>query len=172
MSTYRSPLILTYNREKAISYAYRWAMGRNPVYFDFENFGGDCTNFASQCIYAGSGVMNWTPVYGWYYANSYSRTASWTGVNFLYDFLVRNSGSGPFAEEAAVVDAQPGDIVQISFSHKNVFNHSPVITSVGSPPSPDNILVAAHTDNVADYPLTGYEGTYLRYIHILGVRRW
>ena len=52
---------LTYDRAKAVAYAERWALSRNPRYYDFEDIGGDCTNFASQCIYAGAGVMNWTP---------------------------------------------------------------------------------------------------------------
>ena len=55
---------LTYDRAKAVAYAERWALSRNPRYYDFEDIGGDCTNFASQCIYAGAGVMNWTPVTG------------------------------------------------------------------------------------------------------------
>ena len=42
-----------YNRELAVAYAHRWAYGRNPEYFDFQGIGGDCTNFASQCIYGG-----------------------------------------------------------------------------------------------------------------------
>jgi hypothetical protein len=162
--------VFSYDREKAVGYACRWAESRNPAYFDFENFGGDCTNFASQCIFAGSGIMNWTPVTGWYYASSYNRTASWTGVNFLYDFLINNKGPGPFAELVDVSDVMPGDIVQLSFSSKNVFNHSPVIIGTGSPPGFDNILVAAHTDDVCDYPLTGYDWAFIRFIHILGVR--
>ena len=43
---------ILYNREEAVSYARKWALGRNPAYFDFQKLGGDCTNFASQCIYA------------------------------------------------------------------------------------------------------------------------
>ena len=58
---------MEYNRENAVAYAKKWAYGRNPKYYDFSDLGGDCTNFASQCIYAGSGVMNYTPTYGWYY---------------------------------------------------------------------------------------------------------
>lgn len=162
--------ILNYNRGKAVLYARSWALSRNPVYFDFERFGGDCTNFASQCVYAGSGIMNWTPVTGWYYASSYNRTASWTGVNFLYDFLLNNRGPGPFAEEVDVKDARPGDIAQLSFADKHVFNHSPVIVDMGSPPGHDNIRVAAHTDDVSDYLLSGYDWAYVRYLHILGVR--
>lgn len=171
MTTFKAPDVFCYDREKAVAYAHRWAASRNPAYFDFENFGGDCTNFASQCIYAGSGVMNRTPVHGWYYTDSYNRTASWTGVNFLCNFLLNNTGPGPFAALVDVSEAQPGDILQLSFSDKNVFNHSPVIVSAGSPASLDSILTAAHTDDVCDYPLTDFDWAYIRFIHILGVRR-
>ena len=56
-----------YDRDAAVAYARRWALSRNPLYYDFEDIGGDCTNFASQCLFAGAGVMNFTPVTGWYY---------------------------------------------------------------------------------------------------------
>ena len=79
-----------YNREAAVAYAREWALSRNPAYYDYSELGGDCTNFASQCIYAGAGVMNYTPVFGWYYISSAERTASWTGVEFLYNFLTQN----------------------------------------------------------------------------------
>ena len=58
--------IIPYDRQAAASYAKEWAFGRNPKYYNFNNLGGDCTNFASQCIYAGAGVMNFTPTFGWY----------------------------------------------------------------------------------------------------------
>lgn len=29
--------------------------GRSPAYYDFSRIGGDCTNFASQGLYAGAG---------------------------------------------------------------------------------------------------------------------
>ena len=53
-----------YNRAAAVAYAEKWAFSRNPEYYDFHGIGGDCTNFVSQCIYAGCGVMNYTPEYG------------------------------------------------------------------------------------------------------------
>ena len=71
---------IIYNRAAAVAYARRWAMDRNPAYYDFSNLGGDCTNFASQCIYAGARVMNYTKVLGWYYRTTGDRTASWSGV--------------------------------------------------------------------------------------------
>ena len=48
---------LPYNRKNVIEYAGKWAYGRNPQYYNFDNVGGDCTSFASQCIYAGSKIM-------------------------------------------------------------------------------------------------------------------
>ena len=82
-----------YDRGKAVAYAKRWAFSRNPDFLDFQGLGGDCSNFVSQCLFAGCGVMNYTPTYGWYYIDSNRRTASWTGVSYLYSFLVSNRGS-------------------------------------------------------------------------------
>lgn len=170
---YRDLITLPYNRDRAVEYAHKWAYGRNPRYLDFENLGGDCTNFASQCVYNGSRIMNYTPVYGWYYTSSYDRTASWTGVNYLYNFLVkRDGGVGPFAEETDMKDARPGDIVQLSFTGGENFNHSPVIVQIKNPVSYSNILVAAHTDDQDYYPLTGYEWVKIRFLHIMGVRQY
>ena len=69
-----------YDRRAAVLYAHRWAYGRNPAFYDYEHLGGDCTNFASQCIYAGSGVMNFTPTFGWYYNDPDQKAPAWTGV--------------------------------------------------------------------------------------------
>ena len=34
-----------YNREEALAYAKKWAFGRNPIYYNFDPVGGDCTSF-------------------------------------------------------------------------------------------------------------------------------
>lgn len=162
--------IKAYDREKAVQYAHKWAYARNPSYYDFENIGGDCTNFASQCIYAGSGIMNHAPVYGWYYANSYNRTASWTSVNYLYEFLTNNKGPGPFAELVDASDAEVGDLAQISFSDSRAFDHSPIIIKKESQSEKSGILIAAHTFDTDFYRLTDFEPMYIRYLHIAGVR--
>lgn len=162
--------IKPYDRTKAVQYAHKWAYARNPAYYDFEQVGGDCTNFASQCIYTGSGVMNHAPVYGWYYVNSYNRTASWTGVNHLYDFLVNNQGVGPFAEQVDASEAEIGDIVQLSFSDSRSFDHSPVIIKKESQSGKNGIFVAAHSFDTDFYRLTDFEPFHVRYLHITGVR--
>ncbi len=157
---------LPYNRTAAVNYARRWALSRNPAYYDFEKIGGDCTNFASQCLYAGAGVMNYTRVMGWYYNSSYDRTPSWSGVEYLYNFLVSNKGLGPYARVVSVGEALPGDIVQLGTASGD-FYHSPVITTVTP-----TILVAAHSYDVLDRPLSSYTYDQVRFLHIERVRTW
>ena len=157
---------LPYNRTTAVAYARRWALSRNPAYYDFAKIGGDCTNFASQCIYAGAGIMNYTRVMGWYYNSSYDRTPSWSGVEYLYNFLVSNKGVGPYARVVSVEEALPGDIVQLGTASGD-FYHSPVITAVTP-----TILVAAHSYDVLDRPLSSYTYDQVRFLHIEGVRTW
>ena len=157
---------ITYDREAAVSYARRWALSRNPAYYDFEKIGGDCTNFASQCIYAGTRTMNYTPVMGWYYRSSYDRSASWSGVEYLYNFLVNNHSVGPYAHIVPQDEIQPGDIVQLG-TEDGDFYHSPIITAVQP-----IILVAAHTFNALDRPLSSYIYDNVRFLHIDGVRTW
>ena len=45
--------IISYDPNKAIAYAKKWAKSRNPKYHDYSNEGGDCANFVSQCLIAG-----------------------------------------------------------------------------------------------------------------------
>lgn len=160
-----------YDREAAVLYAHQWAYGRNPAFYDYEYLGGDCTNFASQCIYAGSGVMNFTPTYGWYYISPNEKAPAWTGVPYLYNFLTReNLSVGPLAEPCQLEDLLPGDLIQLSFKGEE-FQHSPIVVSVGNPVTPENVLIAAHSYD-ADYrPLSTYEYRKIRFLHITGVIR-
>lgn len=85
---------IKYNRSAAVTYAKKWALSRNPRYYNFDGLGGDCTNFASQCVFAGSGVMNYTKDVGWYYNSPADRAAAWSGVRYLHTFLTTNRGVG------------------------------------------------------------------------------
>ena len=80
---------------KMIDYAAKWAYSYNPDFYDFTELGGDCTNFISQCVYAGGAVMNYTPDTGWYYIALSERAAAWTGVEFFARFVLNNRGAGP-----------------------------------------------------------------------------
>ena len=157
---------LFYNRQWVVNYARVWAYSRNPRFYDFSDLGGDCTNFASQCIFAGAGVMNYTPEVGWFYIDANDRSPSWTGVEFLYDFLVNNLSVGPYGREASTDEVLPGDVVQLA-DFEGDFYHTLVIVA-----TMPQILVAAHSRNVLNKPLEDYNFDSARFIHIEGVRTW
>ena len=159
---------MEYNREAAVAYAKEWAYGRNPDFYDFSELGGDCTNFASQCIYAGSGVMNFTPVYGWYYVSLNNRAPAWTGVEELYRFLTTNRGAGPRAIVTGLSEIREGDIIQLQFTVKERFDHSPVVIDAGNN-TPSTILLAAHSYDALCRPLSSYRYENMRPLHITDV---
>lgn len=144
-----------YNRQAAVDYAHRWAYERNPRYYDFHSIGGDCTNFISQCIHAGGAPMNHTPVTGWYYNSVNDRAPAWTGVEYLYRFLTGEHRTGPKGRAVDISQAEPGDVIQLSFLQGR-FGHSLLVVDAGQNPSPNTLLVATHTYD-ADYrPLSSY----------------
>ena len=114
--------------------------------------------------------MNYTPETGWYYVNSNLRSAAWSGVEYLYSFIVNNKGVGPFAREVGINEIQPGDFVQLKFGGSR-FQHTPFVVGVGSPPNENNILVAAHTFNCDYTPVSSFEYSNIRFVKILGIRR-
>ena len=166
-------ITLPYNRDRAVEYAKKWALSRNPLFTDFTGQGGNCTNFVSQCIFAGCGVMNYTPTFGWYYRSASDRAPAWTGVDELYRFLLgnpefteANGGTGPFATDARTSrQIQVGDVVQLA-NEEGDFYHTLIISGF----LPDDILVCAHSDDALDRRLSTYNYASLRILHIEGAR--
>lgn len=161
---------LQYNRKLAIEYAKKWAYGRNPKYYNFDDIGGDCTNFISQCIFAGSNVMNYNKNNGWYYINGNNKSPSWTGVEFLHKFLVNNKGVGPYGKKSEINGLEIGDIVQLSFDGKT-FTHSLIIVNIESN-NLDNIYISSHTFDSFGRKINSYSFRNIRFIHIERVRKY
>ncbi len=160
-----------YDWQAAVQYAHRWAYGRNPAFYDYEDLGGDCTNFASQCVFAGSSIMNFTPTFGWYYIDANQKAPAWTGVEYFWNFFTRKTFSvGPVGDPSSLEAIRPGDIVQLSFKGGS-FQHSPVVVSVGTEPTLENVLVAAHSYDADNRPLSTYEFRDIRFLHITGTIR-
>ncbi len=157
--------LTAYNRAQAVAYARRWAFGRNPLFYDFHNLGGDCTNFISQCVLAGSCQMNPTPETGWYFYGLNNRSPSWTGVPFFYEFLTKNRGLGPYAREVEAGGLELGDVIQLGRGDGS-FYHSLLVTGFAR----DTYLVTAHTYDALDRPLNSYSYGEARFLHIEGVR--
>ena len=167
-------MILTkpYDRERAVAYAKRWALDRNPLFINFTGQGGDCTSFASQSLLAGSCTMDYTPDFGWYYISPNDRAPAWSSVEYFYDFITgtssfaeNNQGIGPFGIDARARDIELGDFIQLATEDGDYY-HTLVITGF----EPNDILISAHTNDALDRRLSTYNFASLRFIHIEGVR--
>lgn len=154
-----------YNRLAVVEYARKWAFSRNPKYYNFDSVGGDCTSFASQCIYAGSQKMNYIKEIGWYYINGNNKSASWSGVEYLHQFLVSNQGIGPQAVETAQNKIEIGDIAQLSFDGEQ-FGHTLVIVKIENKFTLQGIKIASHTLDSLDKSISEYNFQKIRWIHI------
>ncbi len=156
----------TYNREQVKQYAKKWAYLRNPQYYNYDKLGGDCTNFVSQCILAGTHQMNYEPN-GWYYQNANQKSPSWTGVEFLFQFLTNNKSVGPFGKMVQIEELQIGDVVQLSFGEDH-YGHSLLVVEKDI----NEIYVATHTFDSYARRLSSYQYEKMRMLHIEGVRKW
>lgn len=161
-----------YNRDKAVEYANYWAYRRNPKFYDFSAIGGNCTNYASQALYAGCEIMNFAKTFGWYYISVNDRAPAWTSVEYFYKFITTNKGVGPFGKDVKIDEVLPGDFVQIRFIGKDIFGHTPVIVSTENQiSSPNDIYIAANSSDCNCRPLSTYKNVVeFRYIHIDGAR--
>ena len=100
---------IKYNREEATKYATKWALSRNPAYKDYEKWGGDCTNYVSQCVHAGGIPFDHEGnniLKQWYWYSDMNRTPSWTGAEPFYKYLIGNNTDdtqnfGVYAKEVA-----------------------------------------------------------------------
>lgn len=157
---------VSYNRENAVKYAERWAKSRNSAYMNFDGMGGDCTNFASQCLYAGVDVMNYQRDIGWYYNSPNDRAAAWSGAEYFIKFMLNNKEAGPFASAVSVSNLEIGDF--ISLHNGAEYYHTLIVTgfSDGTP------LVAAHTDDSYMRNLNTYYFNSAQGIHILGANQY
>ena len=163
--------ITSFDVENAIKYARRWALDRNPEYLDFDELGGDCTNYVSQILSAGGCPMDKTPIFGWYYIDGSDKSPSWTGVEQLYKYLLKEKEYGIVAREIGLNEVEAGDIVQLSFNGKT-FQHTPFIVSVtrntDHSVSYDRIKICAHSFDSENRPLDTYKWRNIRFIRILG----
>ena len=100
---------------------------------------------------------------GWYYVNGNNKAPSWTGVEFLYKFLLTNKGKGPIGIETTIDNLEIGDIIQLSFDGKK-FSHSLIVVERGS--SINDTLVATHSFDTFGKKVIKYKFNNYRCLHI------
>ena len=164
-------VIVPYNRDRAVEYAKKHAFVRDGGFFDFTDFGGNCTAFISQCLFYANGIMNPLPL-GWYYYSSHRRSPSWTGVEIFYNFMTTNNYLGPFAKVSNVKDVTVGDLVQLKFYGYKNFTHTLMITKItdaGAMQSEKNMYLTGNTYDVLNRNMTTYHYKEARFLKVQGV---
>ena len=163
----------TYDREAAVAYAKKWALGRNPAYKDYELLGGDCTNYISQSLHAGGIPFdhNGEEYKKWYWYSDGNRTPSWTSAELLHVYIMANNNQysqnhGIYARPASYNELELGDLVQLIYNG-NAYHTMIVTDIVLEGEYVLDYLISQHTYNLLDYPLSMKVGER-RYIKILG----
>ncbi|WP_100488979.1 amidase domain-containing protein [Sporolactobacillus pectinivorans] len=129
-----------YDRLNAVRYAELWWNRRNPVFPKVEN---DCTNFISQCLFAGHIPMWGQPVRGrgwWYERTNWS--FSWAVANNLRWYLSRHGNVIGAVEVDSAEKLVPGDVICYDFEGDGHWNHNTMVTALDPSGWP---LVNAHT---------------------------
>lgn len=166
-----SPRRIRYDRSKAQQYADTWWDHPNPEYIHFDV---DCTNFISQCLYAGNAPMNYTGKRenGWWYRsqnNQENWSFSWS-VSHSLQWYLASSKSGLRAELVSSADQlKIGDVIIYDWDNDSKYQHSAIVAAMDAAGMP---LVNAHTSNSRhrywDYrdSYAWSEATKYRFFHI------
>ena len=166
-----------YDRSKAVAYSYQYYHERNPKWYNFTDEGGNCQNYASQCMLEGGIPMDhegeetqWKcyiedPLYDPEIDDrevASGRSRSWVNVEFFYEYCRDNEGKGLVADtNINVYHCEPGDIVIVG-------NASLAHTVIVSKVVDGHVLVNSNSIDMKDFPLEAYVYTNIMAIKILG----
>ena len=169
---------IAYDRQKAIDYAYKYYHSRSDDWYDFSDEGGNCQNYASQCIYAGIGKMDYSGDYQWkcYINNSEydpginedneksGRSVSWVHVSTFKDYCENNDDIGLVTDSDININyAEVGDIIQVGSTS---VSHTTIVSKVVD----GHILLNSNTIDMKDWPIEACIYQTKELIKILGYK--
>ncbi|ACV57511.1 amidase domain-containing protein [Alicyclobacillus acidocaldarius] len=129
-----------YDRIRAVRYADAWWDGTNPRY---PRFSDDCTNFVSQCLFAGGLPMWGEPdrASGWWFQFGVKPnwSYSWSTAHALYLVLTKAFGARVVSDPA---ELRIGDVIFYDWNGEGTYHHSTIVTDFDALGEP---LVNAHT---------------------------
>lgn len=129
----------SFNITAACAYAEAFALTPNPKYKNFENTGGDCTNFISQILFAGGLKQNnsWKPY-----------TMPWIRVEDLYLYLTKNKLAIQLSKGNSL---SRGCVIQFYTPEIGRYFHNGFITYELQN---NDFLYCCHSYNKLNYPLS------------------
>lgn len=187
----------TISPSRFIQYATAYSLSYNSKFGNFSSAGGDCANFASQCIWYGLGGvnttssisgMNWPMVNissgnsrNWYQngpSMGYDESHAWIHCEKLKSYIV----AGGYHIEgltgtstAGVSYAKVGDIIQVDWENNGTFDHSFVVvgvTGTNGSRTLANITVCAHTNDLYNVLLSTFNSSSFRFRTLHITKSW
>lgn len=129
-----------YDRIRAVRYADAWWDGTNPRY---PRFSDDCTNFVSQCLFAGGLPMWGEPdrAAGWWFQFGPKPiwSYSWSTAHALYLVLTSAFGGRVVSDPS---ELKIGDVIFYDWNGEGIYHHTTIVTDFDAMGEP---LVNAHT---------------------------
>lgn len=176
-ASHKKKYSFNYNRTKARKYMVKYYKYPNP---DYLYFGSDCTNYASQILYAANVPMV-EKSSGWYfhYVNDCfgEYSTSWTTVldnrkfvrpKLMGNFTTINRETSDKVTKKYMekiiksFNPQVGDIIYFYNREKKKYSHTAVISSVKK----DDILYSGHSNSCLDKSLRGRLNENKTYCHV------
>lgn len=130
-----------YDRTKAVDYAQQWWNDYNPR---FKAFDVDCTNYVSQCLWAGGMPMQYNQdrAKGWWYRfDPVQWSLSWAVAHSLRWYLATSSRG---SEVSSAIELRPGDVICYDFEGNGRWDHNTIVAAKNDNGQP---LVNAHSVN-------------------------
>lgn len=162
-----------YRRDLVVAYADQWWNKGNPTY---EEFDSNCTNYVSQCIFAGDVPMIYTSRRdsGWWYKGRQQGkewwSYSWAVSKALASFLMKPRKQGLRAVEKEYADElELGDIIVYDWNGNTRYQHTTIVTAFDAKGQPlVNANTAAGRHRYWDYQdsYAWTPNTHYRFFHI------
>ena len=170
-----------YNREKAISYSYKWIKERNPKWYKSPD--SNCQNYASQVLYVGGIPMDIKGNYlsqwkfyspadeQWVIIKEEKKRGisySWINVKKFREYVNKNKGYGLCSKaDVNLFYGEPGDIIQVGYLDSQ--KHTVVVSDTYEKDGKViDILVNSNTIDLENYPMSAYSYPYYSLIKIYG----
>ncbi|QFT88100.1 Putative amidase domain protein [Bacillus sp. THAF10] len=131
-----------FSRMEAVKYAEQYWNSYNP---QFKKFDVNCTNYISQCLYAGGAPMIGYPKKsgGWWMRNN-DWSYTWTVAHAMRWYLPKAKQGLKAKEVNTVMQLMPGDVICYDFEGDGRFDHTTIVVAKDENKEP---LVNANTYN-------------------------